>query len=270
MIITLLSRKGGVGKTTTSVSLAAAFARRGYRVLLVDLDSQASASLSAGLNRRQLVPSAADILLGDTPAREAIHSSSTPNLDVIPASTDLISADVDLGALRRKEHRLAGRLEPIRNDYDMIFVDCPPSLSLLPINALVACDHFIVPVPPQFLATEGVTNLLAAAKRVGARTGRRPRLLGLLMTMADYRLKATRDQVDALREKFGSDVFAVEIRINVRLSEAPEAGLSIFDYAPDSSGAQAYDLLADEVLMRLAPWQPTLALEGVATGESTP
>lgn len=267
MIIAFLSRKGGVGKTTSCVSLASAFARHGHRILLVDLDSQASASLSAGLRRDQLMPSAADVLLGDLPAGQAIRPSTIPGLDIIPATADLINADHELGSLRRKEHRLATRLEPLRNLYDIIFVDCPPSLSLLPMNALVACDHYIVPVVPQFLAAEGVANLLAAARRLGVRTGRRPRLLGLLMTMVDYRARVTRQQIDQLRELYGKDVFAVEIRVNIRLAEAPSFGQSIFDYAPASSGAQAYELLAEEIMLRLGPWQSTLALENVTTGD---
>ncbi len=264
MIVALVSKKGGVGKTTTTVNLAAALARRGRRVLLVDLDSQGSASLSLGLGRGTSDRSAADILLGDTSVRDAIRPTATPGLDLVPASVDLLHADLELGVLRQKERRLADRIAPVRDDYDFIFLDCPPSLSLLPVNALVASDGFIVPVVPQYLAWEGVSNLVAAAQRLTSRVGVKAPLLGLLLTMVDYRLKATRSTVDAIREGFGTEVFAVEIRVNVRLAEAPGAGQTIFDYDPHATGAVAYSLLAEEFLLRLpnrsAP-APELALD---------
>ncbi|HRC85255.1 MAG TPA: AAA family ATPase [Thermoanaerobaculia bacterium] len=247
MILALLSKKGGVGKTTTAVSLAAAFARRGQRVLLLDLDSQASASLSLGLGREQFAPSSADVLLGRVSAREARQPTSVPGLEVIPASSDLLGVDLELGGFRNKERRLADRLEGIRDDQDLILIDCPPSLSLLPINALVAADGYVVPIVPQYLAWEGLDNLLASAERISARVGSRTRLLGLLLTMVDYRLRSVRDNVDEIRKRFGSQVFAVEIRVNVRLAEAPGHGRTIFDFDPFCAGARAYDLLAEEL-----------------------
>jgi chromosome partitioning protein len=269
MIFALLSKKGGVGKTTTAVSLAAALAGRGHRVLLLDLDSQASASLSLGLARDDFAPSIADVLLGGVAAHQAIHPTSTLGLDLIPAGTDLVSVDFELGGLRQKERRLADRLEPLREEYPFIFIDCPPSLSLLPLNALVASDGFIVPVVPQYLAWTGLGNLLQAAERISVRTGARARLVGLLLTMVDYRLKATRDNVEAIRRRFGRDVFAVEIRTNVRLAEAPGSGRPIFAYAPEATGARAYALLAEELLWRCgAPAAP--AGEPLAATRSNP
>jgi len=253
MILALVSKKGGVGKTTTAVNLAAALAARGHRVLLLDLDSQASASLSVGLSRGDFAPSMADVLLKGMAAHEAIHPTGTPGLDLIPAGADLVSADYELGGFRHKERRLAESLEPLRGEYAFVFIDCPPSLSLLPLNALVASDGFIVPVVPQFLALAGVGNLLGAAERLGVRVGARTRLVGLLLTMVDYRLKAARQNVEAIRREFGRDVFAVEIRTNVRLAEAPGAGQPIFAYAPEATGARAYALLAEELLLRCWP-----------------
>ncbi|HEX4955709.1 MAG TPA: ParA family protein [Thermoanaerobaculia bacterium] len=247
MILSLLSKKGGVGKTTTAVSLAASFAHRGHSVLLIDLDSQASASLSVGLAREDFNPSSADVLLGRVPAREARRPTAIPRLQLIPASSDLLGVDLELGGFRNKERRLAERLESLRDEHELIVIDCPPSLSLLPINALVAADRFLLPIVPQFLAAEGLDNLLSAAHRITSRVGSRTELLGMLLTMVDYRLRSVRETVTQLRESYGSKVLAIEIRINTRLAEAPAAGRTIFDFDPGSAGARAYDLLTDEI-----------------------
>jgi chromosome partitioning protein len=250
MITALISRKGGVGKTTTAVNLSAALAEQGLRVLLVDLDSQASASRSLGVARTSLAPSSADVLLNGLAAVEAIRPTPVPGLDLITASVDLLRADSELGIFRAKELRLRAALEPVVSAYDFIFLDCPSSLSLMPINAIVAADTFLVPVVPQFLAAEGVSNLLESARRVAWDAGRRVRPLGVLLTMVDYRSKATRRMVDELRAEHGRLVFAIEVRVNTRLAEAPAAGQPIFDYDPKATGARAYRLLAGELLLR--------------------
>lgn len=251
MILSFLAKKGGVAKTTSAVSLAAAYAKRGHRVLVIDLDSQASASLSLGLERRDFAPSSADVLLGRASAREARRSTAVPGLEVIPASSDLLGVDLELGGLRHKERRLLDRLDGVRDEHDLILIDCPPSLSLLPVNALVASDAFIVPLVPQYLAWEGLDNLLGAAERLSARVGSKTRLLGLLLTMVDYRVRSVRENVEAIRNHFGALVLAVEIRVNTRLAEAPRSGRTIFDFDPGSVGARAYGLLADELAPRL-------------------
>lgn len=250
MIIALVSRKGGVGKTTSAVNLAAALARVGKRVLLVDLDSQASSTLSVGVARGDFSRSASDVLLGDTPIHSAIYPTATTGLDLVPASADLLHADFELGSYRHKERRLADRLAPIRTDYHAIVIDSPPSLSVLPANAVVASDGFLVPIAPQYLASEGVANFIASAERLASRVQSGTRLIGLLLTMVDYRTKATREIVDSIRGRFTDAVFAVEIRTNVRLAEAPGAGKSIFDYDPTATGAKAYALAAEELMMR--------------------
>lgn len=249
MIVALVSKKGGVGKTTTTVNLAAALATRGHRVLVIDLDSQGSATLSLGLARGAAARTAADLLLGSTAAEECVSRTATPNLDLIPSSADLIHADFELGSLRAKERRLRDRLGALPAAYDWVLIDCAPGLALLPINALLAADGFIVPAVPQYLAFEGIPNLLGAVERISARAGLRSELLGILLTMVDYRLKSTRETADALRAEFGAKVFAVEIRVNVRLAEAPRMGKPIFSYDPTATGAQAYGLLADELLL---------------------
>lgn len=252
MIIALVSKKGGVGKTTTAVNLSAALTKRGLRILLVDLDSQGSTSLSLGFTRDQFAPSAADVLLGNMRMADAIRRSPIDRLDLVTSSADLSSADQRLANFAGRERVLQSKLKPVQDDYDFVLVDCPPSLSLLPTAALVASDGFIVPITPHFLALEGLSNLVGAAERVCHHNGTRTRLLGILLTMVDYRTRVTRDNIKRIREEYRRQVFAIEIRINVRLAEAPNYGQSIFDYAPDSTGAQSYDLLTEELLLRLA------------------
>lgn len=250
MITALVSRKGGVGKTTTAVNLGAALAEKGQRVLLVDLDPQASASLSLGVPRERLSPSSADVLLGGTPLADVIRPTATKGLSVVTASIDLQRADSELGVFSKKESRLRSALTPLVERYDQILLDCPASLSILPVNALVASNAFIVPTTPQFLATAGVSNLIAAAERLTWTAGARTLPLGILLTMVDYRTKLTRKTVDRIRSEHGPLAFAIEVRINVRLAEAPEAGQTIFQYDPGATGAEAYRLLADEYLLR--------------------
>lgn len=252
MITAVVSKKGGVGKTTTAVSLAAALAGTGRRVLLVDLDSQASASLSLGVDRHDLAPSVADSLLWGAPLRESIRRTGVRGLDLVTASVDLVSADLELGALRRREQRLATLLHRVSGDYDEVFLDCPPGMGLLAVNALVAADAFLVPASPQFLALTGIDALLAGADRVRQHHNRDLALAGILLTLVDYRSNETRRNVAALRERYGSRVFGVEVRVNVRLAEAPAEGRTIFEYDPESTGARAYRLAAQEYRLRTA------------------
>lgn len=252
MIIAVVSKKGGVGKTTTAVNLSAALAEQGRRVLLVDLDSQASASLSLGVGRGALAPSAADVLLWGMPVRHAIRSTTVAGLELLTASVDLGSLELELGASRDRESRLRRAIEPVRDDYDFIFVDCPPSLSLLSTNALVAADGYVAPVAPQYLAVAGVDSLITGAERIRGHHNRDLVLIGVLLTLVDYRVVATRQNVGLLRRAHGNRVFAVEIRINIRLAEAPEHAQTIFQYDPKATGAAAYRLLAEEFLLRTA------------------
>jgi chromosome partitioning protein len=251
VICALISRKGGVGKTTTAVNLSSALAGLGHRVLLVDLDPQALASVSLGVPRAELAPSLADVLFGAVTAEQALRHTSVENLHLITASVDLTQAETELNGLRGRERRLQTVLAPVVPAYDFVFLDCPSSLSLLPVNAIVAADTFLVPVTPQFLAAAGVQNLLAAAERIAWDFQTRIRLVGVLLTAVDYRARASRDMVDRLRQELGSLVFALEIRINTRLAEAPAHGQTIFQYDSSSTGANAYRLLADEFLLRL-------------------
>jgi len=252
VIIALVSKKGGVGKTTTAVNLSAAMARRGLRVLLVDLDSQGSTSLSLGFTREQFPPSAADVLLGNMSMAEAVRATSTDGLHLVTSSADLSRADQSLANFAGRERILQSKLKSVRDEYDFILLDCPPSLSLIPTAALVASDGFIIPMTPHFLALEGISNLIAAADRVCQHNATRTQLLGILLTMVDYRTKLTRDNIRRIREQYRRQVFAIEIRVNIRLAEAPGYGKTIFQYDPDAPGAQSYSLLAEELLLRLS------------------
>lgn len=266
MITAVTSRKGGVSKTTTAVNLAAALAGIGKRVLLVDLDSQASASLSLGVPRSALFPCLAEVLMGARPAADTIRSTATLGLDLITASADLQSFERyrsqqsqqshDNGKQPGQEARVKNALAPVVPRYDFIILDCPPTQSLLALNGLVAADNFLVPIVPHYLAVTSLEPLLWATQRLPATYGVRPRLLGVVLTQVDYRTKIARAYVEKIRKRFGDAVFSVEIRTNVRLAEAPERGQTIFDYAPQSSGARGYRLLAAEVLMRAQAPEP--------------
>jgi chromosome partitioning protein len=190
------------------------------------------------------------VLLGGLAAEAAVRETSVPGLHLITASVDLIRAEAELAVFRGKESRLKGALSHLARGYDYVFLDCPSSLSLLPVNAVVAADAFLVPVVPQFLAVTGVKNLLGAAERAAWDHGSRVRPLGLLLTMVDYRTRSTRRTVDELRAEHGNLIFAIEIRINTRLAEAPAAGQTIFQYDRHAKGAAAYKLLAGEFVMR--------------------
>jgi chromosome partitioning protein len=184
------------------------------------------------------------------PAAAALRGTSVPGLDLLTASVDLVQVDAELGRLRGREGRLRAALAPVVPGYDFVFIDCAASLSLLPVNAVVAADHFIVPTVPQFLAVTGVKNLIAAAERLAWDAGRRVHPLGVLLTMVDYRTRATRTHIDHIRAEHGPLTFAIAIRVNTRLAEAPEEGQTIFQYDPKATGAVAYRLLAEEYLIR--------------------
>jgi len=248
--IALVNNKGGVGKTTSAVSLAAGLAAEGHHVLLTDLDAQGSAALSLGIARTALSPGTADTLLDGRPIRDAIRPTGIAGLDILPGSMALASADLMLAGQKGREAVLSAALAPVRADYAFLVFDCPPSLGLLTVNALTAADYFLVPVTPDYLALEGLVNLLDAVERIRAGIGRTAELLGILLTLADYRLNVTTEIRNMIRRHYGRAVFRTEIRRTVRLTEAPSFGRPIFDYAGGSGGADSYRALVREVLHR--------------------
>ncbi len=250
--VCIANQKGGVGKTTTTVSLAAAIAEYGARVLLVDLDPQGNATTGVGLRAQEGEPSTYRVLVEDLPVIDATVPSDIAGLDVVRSSLDLAGAEVELVPAFSREHRLKRALEQVAPHYDLILIDCPPSLGLLTINALVAADQIVVPIQCEYYALEGLGQLLRTIELVGQSLNRELVLGGVILTMYDGRTNLSQAVVDEVRGYFGEDAFATVIPRTVRLSEAPSFGQPITVFDPQSRGARAYLRLAREVATRLA------------------
>ena len=249
--IPVINNKGGVGKTTTAVNLAAGLADRGRDVLLVDLDSQGSASVSLGVDHDDLSPSSADVLFGDRSIEDAIRPTSRSGLDLVTGSLELANADVRLKNQDQGQHRLAQVLSAVEDRYQTILIDCAPSTSILSVNALVAADAFIIPVCPSYLALEGVVSLGEVVRRVRKGIGEAAPILGLVLTMVGDGSGDETETMSELRNHYGGKVFDTEIRQDPKLEEAPSRSQDIFSYAPNSQGALDYGELIDEVEERL-------------------
>lgn len=252
MVIAIVNSKGGVGKTTTSIGLAAALARADRRVLLVDLDSQASASAWCGVPPARLRPSSATCLLEGYPAVQAVRGTKTAHLDLITGSLELANADLALCDRPERELALQKTLAPVRGRYGVVLLDCPPGLSLLTITAIMAADALIVPVVPRQVVLDHLPGLTAAIDKVRLRLGARPRLLGLLLTMAQSRTPRDRAAAQRLRGQHLERVFQTEIPFSTAIEDAAAAGEPVLSFAPKSPAASAYRRLALEVLQCLA------------------
>jgi chromosome partitioning protein len=249
-VIAFANQKGGVGKTTTAVSLAGELARRGQRVLLIDSDPQGNATTSLGISKGGLEATTYDLLMEGASAEESIISSGRERFDLVPADQDLAGAEVELTAAERRERRLAAGLNGVRGRYDYVLIDCPPSLGLLTLNALCAADGVIIPLQCEYLALEGLAQLKATLDRVRDSLNPTLRILGVVMTMYDGRTNLAQQVVDEVQRHFPRLIFRTLIPRSIRLSEAPSHGKLIVEYDPQGRSAQAYTALADEVLQR--------------------
>ena len=249
-ILGIINQKGGVGKSTTAVNLAAALGSAGKQVLLVDLDPQGNATSGLGIDKGEITRCIYDLLLNDTPLHEVIIPDVTTGLDLIPATINLAGAEVELVSEMARENRLKDTLGSLRGKYDYILIDCPPSLGLLTVNALVASDKLIIPIQCEFYALEGVTKLLDSMKRVKSRLNPSLDIFGILLTMYDGRTMLARQVAKEVRSFFGKQVFETIIPRTVKLSEAPSYGLPITEYDPHGRGAESYTALAKEVINR--------------------
>jgi chromosome partitioning protein len=252
-IYAMANQKGGVGKTTTAVNLGAYLAASGQRVLLVDVDPQANATSSLGVDRKNLSLSTYDVLLDGAPADRAILLTKQVHLDLLPSSPSLAGAEVELVELVDREHRLRCALDTVVERYDYVFMDCPPSLGLLTVNALTAArEGVVIPVQCEYLALEGLGHLLKTIYLVRDRLNPRLTIAGVVLTMFDSRTNLSKQVVDEVRRYFPAYVFKTIIPRTVRLSEAPSYGETILSYAPGSVGAISYQALAQELMERVA------------------
>ena len=248
-IIAVVNQKGGVGKTTTAVNLTAALTDAGKKVLLCDFDPQANATSGMGIDKRKLNKSVYDVVINDSPVTESILS--TPYGHVLPSTADLAGAAVELLELQDPNHRLGKALEAIRHLYDVIFIDCPPSLEMLTLNALAAADGILVPVQCEYYALEGLTDLMSTLRMVKKRINPRLEIFGVALTMFDGRTNFSTQVAQEVRRHFPGKVVGSVVPRNVRLAEAPSHGIPVTVYDKHSRGAAAYRSMAEEFVKRL-------------------
>jgi chromosome partitioning protein len=249
-VISLVNQKGGVGKTTTAVSLASYIGKKKKKVLVVDLDPQANATSGLGIEKSELETTTYDLLINECPVRDVIFESSAQNVDIIPTNINLAGAEVELVNAISRENILRGAIEEIKDEYDYIIIDCPPSLGLLTINALTASDGIIIPIQGEYYALEGLSQLVETINIVKKKLNPDIEIVGVVLTMFDMRTQLSKQVREEVEDYFGKKVFKTIIPRNVRLAEAPSHGLAISDYDKASKGAKAYEALAAEVLKR--------------------
>lgn len=247
-MIAIGNQKGGVGKTTTTVNLGAALAKLGKKVLIIDSDSQGNASSGLGVERGDVKASLYEVLINNVAIKETILPTTRENLSIVPSTISLAAAEIELIDIKDREFQLKNAIQPIRDNYDYILVDCPPSLGQLCINAFTASDTILIPVQAEYYALEGLSQLLNTIRLVQKTYNPHFRIEGVLITMLDARTNLGYEVVDEVRKYFQEKVYQTVISRNIRLSEAPSYGLSVIDYDPRSRGALMYHQLAKEVI----------------------
>lgn len=271
-IVAFANQKGGVGKTTSAVNSAVVLASRGYRTLLLDLDPQGNATSSLGIDKPELETSMYEVMLDEATMAECRLRHVRPNLDVVPTTSDLAAAEIELVSEASRERRLAQACHQVRHDYDIAVIDCPPSLGLLTLNGLTAASTVVIPIQCEFLALEGVTQLIHTIDLTRKQLNPTLDLLGVLMTMFDARTRLSTHVVEEVRRYFPDHLFETVVPRSVRLAEAPSYGQAITEYDPSSRGGSAYESFVDELVARLTLPDPNeenrLSADAV-TGDTT-
>jgi len=250
-VVALANQKGGVGKTTTAVNSAAALAEHGFRVLLIDVDPQGNATSSLGIEKTDLDGTVYDVVVDEAPFAEVVLAAVRPGLDLLPSTPALAAAEVELVGMAQRERRLAQACKAVDQTYSVVVIDCPPSLGLLTVNALTAARHVVIPIQCEFLALEGVSQLITTIDLVKRRLNPKLDVLGVLMTMFDSRTRLSAHVVDEVRRFFPDRIFETVVPRSVRLAEAPSYGQAIAEYDPASRGGVAYRAFAGELIARL-------------------